>query len=662
MNSTRLLLSLFLLSAPALAGGTRVLNVGTEKLKEGDFDGTSLDVVGSVRPGWSHVPVAVNGPQGVLRVHRMKDGALLLGTSPDGKIYRVKGKDVSLFAETGELAVTAFAEDDAGRVYAATLPGGKLLRLGAPGSKPELVASLKEVPNIFALQWSKGAFVAAGGAPAKIVRVTLSGQQTVLASPEDQSVVSLAASPDGRLFAGTSGKGKLFEVLAAGKARVLYDFTETEVKELIAESDGSLIVAANDYGSAAAPSELGVESSAIKKVLSSKRTGKGALYKLWPTGRIEKLMAHSDTTYTALSAQGDGRYCVGSGAEGRVYCANADHAVTLLADSPERQVSGLAFRDGVGAFVSSDPVVVHEFQSSAQQAPTWSSRVLDAGGVARFGRLSKESEGVTLETRTGNTDAPDEGWSAWESLAGDGAVRSPAGRYLQIKARFEKATGYARELRVYYTLPNGRAVLTLVSASVRQAEPKSDVAPKHEASAKLSWKTDNDDGDAIRYRPSFKREELTTWTPLLRGDEWTAKSELEWDTSLVPDGRYRVRVQASDAAVNSPGAGLQHEATSEAFTVDNSAPVLSSFVVAGTSIALVAADALSPLVRCEVVVDGRSESAVPVEPSDGIWDSTRESLRFDTSELLVGAGEHAAVVRVWDAAGNVVTRSAVVRK
>ncbi len=667
MKYTPIVFALFLTSTLAVAGGTRTLSVGTDKFKEGDFDGTSLDATGTLRAGWAHGSVAVNGPQGVFCTHRLPDGSLLLGTSPDGKVYRVQGKEVSLYAETGELAVTAFAADDSGRVYAATLPGGKILALGKSGAKPEVVATLKDMPNVFALLWSKGALVAGGGSPAKILRITPAGAITTLATLEDQSVVSLTQNANGTVFAGTSSKGRLYEVVSNGKARVLQDFAESELKELVAEPDGSLIVAANDYGSSGSSSlsslaDLGAETSAVKKALSSKRSGKGALYKVWPGGRSEKLMAHSDTTYVSLSAQGAGRYCVGTGSEGRVYCANTDHAVTLVADSAERQVSGLAFKAGVGAFVSSDPVVVHPFLSKAEEAPSWASRVLDAGGVAQFGRLSREATGVTFETRTGNSDGHDDGWSAWEKTQPGDLVASPPGRYLQVRAKWNEPSGSARDVRVYYTLPNGRAVVTQVLASLKGLETKGDTAPVHSTSAKLSWKVDNDDGDTVRYRVSTKREDYKTWTPLLRGEEWTTKTDAEWDTALVPDGRYRVRVEATDAAVNAPGVALSHEATSEAFIVDNTAPVISVLSVAGSKVEVTVSDALSLLVRAEVLVDGRSESALPLEPVDGMWDGLTETLRLNVGELTLPPGEHGLTVRVWDAAGNVTVRSAVARK
>ena len=80
----------------------------------------------------------------------------------------------------------------------------------------------------------------------------------------------------------------------------------------------------------------------------------------------------------------------------------------------------------------------------------YASDVLDAGAVARFGRVEVEpgSANYELLTRTGNVEQPVRGRTAdWQPLK-DGAVASPAGRYLQWKAVLgeRKAGQRGREL------------------------------------------------------------------------------------------------------------------------------------------------------------------------------------------------------------------------
>ena len=75
------------------------------------------------------------------------------------------------------------------------------------------------------------------------------------------------------------------------------------------------------------------------------------------------------------------------------------------------------------------------FSLGAAETHEYASDVLDAGAMARFGRVEVEpgSSGYELLTRSGNVEQPVRGWSDWQPLK-DGSVASPAGRFLQWKA------------------------------------------------------------------------------------------------------------------------------------------------------------------------------------------------------------------------------------
>ena len=48
----------------------------------------------------------------------------------------------------------------------------------------------------------------------------------------------------------------------------------------------------------------------------------------------------------------------------------------------------------------------------------------------------------------------------------------------------------------------------------------------------------------------------------------------EWDTKLVADGRYQVKVVASDARTNPKGHGRESWRVSDPVTIDNTAPLM----------------------------------------------------------------------------------------
>ena len=46
---------------------------------------------------------------------------------------------------------------------------------------------------------------------------------------------------------------------------------------------------------------------------------------------------------------------------------------------------------------------------------------------------------------------------------------------------------------------------------------------------------------------AFKKEGRTEWRDALRPDEIHTKTEYDWDTSTLPEGKYRVRIEASSS-------------------------------------------------------------------------------------------------------------------
>ena len=141
-----------------------------------------------------------------------------------------------------------------------------------------------------------------------------------------------------------------------------------------------------------------------------------------------------------------------------------------------------------------------------------------------------------------------------------------------------------------------------------------------------------------------------SWQPLRTG---VSDSIFTWDTTSVPDGTYLVRVVASDAQVNAPGAVLTGVAESAPFDIDNTPPrievepptpadtqVIVTFVVRDTQ---------SAVQNVEYSLD--TEHWHVLYPVDGIADSRVEhfqlSVERDRSSRLV--------VRATDAMNNAAT-------
>jgi hypothetical protein len=161
-----------------------------------------------------------------------------------------------------------------------------------------------------------------------------------------------------------------------------------------------------------------------------------------------------------------------------------------------------------------------------------------------------------------------------------------------------------------------------------------------------------------------------------------------FDSSLLPDGGYTVKVVASDAPSHSPGEALYSERESTRFEVDTTPPVienLSAMFEEKTSedkkldgkmpegqqirVRFRARDSYSPIKRAEYSLDGGDWQFV--EPLGQLSDSKTEEYDFRltvpqppaTPPPIAGAtgNDHVVVVRAYDRFDNLATAKVVVR-
>lgn len=668
--------TLVLASTDAAAVGTRTFVLDTlEKLSGGDLKGVAVSSDGGVRAGLSLGQTPIADATSIFSALQLADGSVLLGTSPNGKIVRMVGDAQTPWGDTGALAVTSMVQAKSGVVYAATIPDGKVFRISAQG-KAEPFATLPDTSHVWALVLDRAGsgLFAATGPEGKIFRIEPNGSSSVYYRSTETNLVSLAMGEDGVLYAGTSGKGQLLQVSGPGRATVLGTFTGEEVKGIVVAKGGVVWAIANEYGEAPEPprrSAAAARAPAGPASGSRPKAGKGSLWRFDKQGRPERMMKHDDTHYLSLSLDAEGRPLVGTGAEGRVYTVDDAHVVTLVADTEERQTSAVALAGGKGFVASSDPPVFHRILGRGGPEAVWTSKVLDAGLRARFGTLSWRSTGaIEVSTRTGNTPLPDATWTTWsKEAAAPSVVTSGSGRYVQVRARWSRdPNAVLTELTLPFLTDNVRAVVTEVNAAAKGApakEPGTGIpasggeAPKRESVVKVTWKVENPDTDALRYRVSFRREGQAIWRDALKPDEVLTKTELEWDTAALPEGHYRVRVEASDELANPVDQVNKHALDSEPVIVDNTPPRIEGLQVAGRRLRARITDGTTPIARAEMAIDGKLEWK-PLGAADGIFDTMDEVIDVDVA-ALVGAGSHIVVVRAFDAAGNAVTRDAEAR-
>jgi hypothetical protein len=666
----------------AQAVGTRTFRLDSlEELSGGDLRGVAVGSDGVVRAGWTlgSVPMPAGAGTTATCAIGLADGSVLVGTGPSsgGKVVRVASDQATVLADTKESAVSALAVDRAGTVYAATT-SGRIYRIA--GGKAEVYATLAGVESIFALAVDKaGTGLYAGtGSDGAVVRVEAGGASSVYFKTDAPFVVSLAVGDDGAVYAGTGGKGLLYRITGPGRATVLYDFRGEDVHAVATAPGGQVYAIANEGAAPAAgeSSETGSQShrgggsrSAPGPSASAKpKAGKGALWRFDAQGRPERMMHHDEFHYVALAVDDHGVPYVGTGAEGRVYTVDDAHTVSLVADTDERQVTAIGLAGRTRFVLGSDPATFHRILSTGGADSVWTSKALDAGLRARFGHLTWRGSGaLEISTRSGDTQTPDSTWSAWSAaIAQGGAVPSPAGRYVQVRARLKDGAASLSDVALAFRTENLRAVVTDITAHERggSSDTKEGIAPsgggpgRHDSVVRLAWKVDNPDEDELRYRVQFRREGEVRWLDATRPDDVVTKAELEWDTSALPEGRYRLRVQASDEIANPLGDVTEHALESAPVLVDNTPPVFKSVAMQGRRLRAEVVDGVGPIVRVEVAVDGRVEWR-PVAAADGLFDTADEAVDADLTPLLANAGggaPHIVAVRAYDAAGNFAVR------
>jgi hypothetical protein len=670
-----------LVSHDAHAVGTRTFELDTlDKLSGGDLKGVTVGSDGVVRAGWTlgNVPFPEGAGTTATCAVELADGSVLVGTGPGsgGKVVRIAGHTATLFADTHETAVNAIAVDRSGAVFAATT-SNKIYKVSQ--GKAEVFATLHDVDGVFALAADRrtGALYAGTGDEGKVMRVEPGAASTVYFKTDEPFVVALAVGDDGAVYAGTGGKGLLYRITAAGHATVLYDFHGEDVHAVAIAPDHTLWAIANE--GAATTSETTDASSRRTtggrtppgpSAAPRSKVGKGSLWHFDAQGRPERVMHHDEFHYLSLALDDKGAPYVGTGAEGRVYTADDAHRVSLVADTDERQIGALVVSGAVRFFVGSDPASFHEVLAVGGQDAVWTSKALDAGLRARFGHMRWAGAGsLQVTTRTGDTQTPDATWSRWSEPVQDGGpIASPEGRFIQVRAKLLDARATIAEVSVPFVTKNLRAVVTEVAArqkgshEAKESKEKDGVPasgnelPRHDAVVHVTWKVDNPDNDDLRYRVSFHKDGQTRWLDATTPDEVLTRSELDWDTSSLPEGKYRVRVDASDELANPPSDTMHFALETSQVLVDNTPPVIKTLTTQLHRLHVEVVDGLGPIARVEVAIDGRTEWR-PLAPVDGIFDTADETVDTDLTLLLPPTpGPHVIAVRAYDAAGNFVVR------
>ena len=683
-------LAILAAAAPARASATRTFHqVSSKDFEEGESSGTMIQPTGEVVPGMK--ATAVEAPGAFTWCSALsRDGSVAyFGGGDEGKIYAVEtkggkpGEKARLVATLDAPWVTALAVRADGSLLAGTTPGGRLFvvdpRSGA--NKEYARVPAEHVWTIVYDDKTATAYVGTG-APGKIFSVDGKSKPRALWDSHDKHVVALTREDAGHLLAGTSEEAILYRVSLDGRGEAVQDFEAEEVRAVARSADG-ITIAVNDFDKASTPLPFGPPAAKGTKVVLSAggppssagtlprpgaRKAKAALYRLERDGRLEQIFAIPDGYFTALSVDDKtGDVYAATGTQGRVYRVRPDRTAGLAIDLPERQALTLVpARSGaeIGFLVGTGDVGgIYRARPAAGGDATYLSKVFDAETRSRWGLLRwRGSKGLSIETRSGITSKPDEGWSGFQKLqdargsfdGGAGQIASPAARYVQYRLTLANADARLGELTLAYLPQNQRARVTEFTSSDGSASggapptPGAAVVRAHATVLKLRWKVENLDGDELDYRLSFREQNEAAWRPL-GGPDALLKPEYDWNTEGLPDGTYVIRVVTSDERAQPRERVLDSTYLSPPVLVDNRKPEVAGLSAKYPFVSGRARDAASPITQIEMAVDGAEWHEVA--PADGICDDLVES--FTVKLPALAPGPHDVTVRAWDSADNV---------
>jgi hypothetical protein len=619
------------------------------------------------------------------------------------KLFAVDASGKSrIVTELEGMAIQAIAIDKQDRVYAATSPDGKVFRVDASG-KVDVFYDPK-TKYIWALAFSKsGDLFVATGDQGEIHRVTPSGSGSVFFKTEETHARSLAVDARDNLIAGTDPSGLILRITPSGQGFVLYQAPKREITAVGVAPDGTIYAAGvgNKQAPAPPPAPAPVPTPSPAPATGANVTlqpaarpaappataapatiaGGSEIYRIQTDGYTRRVWSNGQDIVYAIAFDKSGHALAGTGNHGAIYRIDSDHTYTRLLNVAPTQVTNFcsapdgrvfAVTGNIGKIVAIGP----ELESSG----VFESDVLDAGAFSYWGRFStegKNNKSIAFETRSGNLNRPQKNWSEWAKL-NDGRVASPSARFLQYRATFGAPAELA-EVDIAYLMKNVAPVVEEVeitpanykfpapanpAAAANPAltlpplgrnRPPSSSAPSTDSGTSPTmtwskgqigarWLAGDDNGDTLIFKLEIRGVGESAWKLL---KDKIREHYYSWDSTAFPDGKYVIRVTASDAPSNPPDQALAASLEGDPFLIDNTPPEITGLQgsPSGSKIEVRfhAKDTLSNIGKAEYSINGGDW--ILVEPVTRLTDSMEEDYRVTIDR---GQGETTVAVRVAD--------------
>jgi hypothetical protein len=618
-----------------------------------------------------------------------RDGALFAGTSPDGKVYRISadGK-ADVYFDPGDKYIWSLAVMPDGSVAVGTGDNGKLYRVRAAGASPEssLLAGTNQTHVISLAVTAQGELIAGTDSGGLVLRVSPEGKMFALFDTQLREIHALAPAADGSIYALA-----LSDAAATARAPSTPPAPQPQPTEGATPSTSVTVTAIDESG---APIQGQPTPARSRNEVSNARS---AVFRILPDGATDVVWSSpSVTAFSIAPGLQPGSVLIGTADKGRIYSVTNDGRDTLLLQSPEGQISSLLVRNNQVYAASSNQGKLFRFGNELVTEGTYESPVRDAKLTAAWGRIWWRGTGnVEVQTRTGNGERPDATWSDWSTVyrSPEGnQISSPRARFIQWRATIRgpasaAAPSWVEDVSVAYlprnvapevlsitVLPIGVGLQQIAQVAVDPNVESSGLDPSlfgpvaqvpprrfyQRGARSFQWQAEDRNSDTLEYSIYYRALNEQTFRLLkdkLRDNFYTI------DGATLADGRYIIKVVASDAPDNPSGQKLTGERLSEPIDIDNTPPVVKVMgdpQMTRDSVRVVFSvdDVTGKVRKADASLDGAAW--VPVFPDDGIADSGHEV--YSVEFPLAGPGEHTISLRSFDGSGNVGTLSVTVRR
>ncbi len=617
------------------------------------------------------------------------------------------GEDVEAEEHLSNEHIFALAMDVSGRLLAGM--SGKNCRLCRfENEKMETIYEPNDTKYIFAIAVDDSGNIYLGTGPeGKIYQLNPQGKKAqLLYDSLDKNILSLAVGKDGFIYAGSDGRGLVYKINPSSKeAAVLYDSEQPEVTALLFTEDSgesglyaaatsAKIVQTQTQFAAQAPSTGRPDADTTKskntgsseggrklKIANTKKPGDGKngqrqapvrkgtkpdqashIYKITKDGFVNDIFSEA-VVFFCLAPE-NGKLLVGSGNNAQLYSIDPpmEQEAVIYEDEQATQVTAIAAEGDDLYLGTSNPAKLIKLGAGFATEGTYTSDLVDADQPAKWGKLQLEADiprgcTVKLACRSGNVkDVNDPTFSEWtEPVEVDGPTQleCPLGRFCQYKLVLQSLDGdnspLIREIAVASTVPNLAPKVEAVTVARVTTAGK-------EGTFKISFRTKDDNSDKMIYTIDIRKLDRTNWIEV---KEKLEAASFEWDGKTVEDGRYEIRVTASDERSNTTATKLTGSRISDPVVVDNTGPVIKTITSSALKdngqyriFEIQVHDELSAVGQLEYTIDS-NDDWIGTVPDDLVYDTLDENftIKIDTEEDLP-KGDHILTIKVSDALGN----------